>query len=236
MTFRQFMPNLATMLTLTSGLVAIEAARAARWDVSLGLILLAMVADGIDGPLARRLGATSSMGEQLDSLADVIAFAVAPAFLFSTYFVGTATPIRLGVALAFVLAGAFRLARFHAQPLQGAFSGLPTTVAGPLLAVTVAGPFGASVREAGAVGLGLATLMVCPHPFPTLARSPRWFLPAMLAALLPVALWPQIETLAIVAALTLGAYVLWSIVIQIVNDDTRGRDVEEVRRVVGRLP
>ncbi len=236
MRFRQLLPTLATTLTLTSGLVAIEAARAGSWDVSLGLILLAMLADGVDGPLARRLGATSTLGEQLDSLADVIAFSVAPAFLFSTYYVGTATPVRLGVALAFVLAGAFRLARFHAQPIRGAFSGLPTTVAGPLLGVTVAGPFGVGVREAGAVGLGLAALMVCHHPFPTLARSPRWFLPAIIAALLPVGLWPQIETLAIVAAVTLGAYVLWSLIIQIVNDDGPGTDVEEVRRVVGRLP
>ncbi len=236
MKFRQLLPTLATMLTLTCGLVAMEAARVGSWDLSLGLILLAMVADGVDGTLARRLGATSTMGEQLDSLADVIAFAVAPAFLFSTYYVGTPAPVRLGAALAFVLAGAFRLARFHAQPIRGAFSGLPTTVAGPLLGITVVGPFGVSVREAGAVGLGLAALMVCHHPFPTLARSPRWFLPAMVAALLPLGLWPRIETVAIVAAVTLGAYVLWSIVIQIVNDDAQAGDVEEVRRVVGRLP
>jgi len=58
----------------------------------------------------------------------------------------------------------------------------------------------------------------------------------MIAALLPVAFWPQIETLAIVAAVSLGAYVLWSVGIQVVNDDVRGGNVEETRHVVGRLP
>lgn len=233
---RQSVPALATMVTLASGLAAIEAARVGRWDISLGLILLAMVADGVDGPIARRLHATSEMGGQLDSLADIVAFAVAPAFLFSTHYAESPAPVRLGVALAFVLAGAYRLARFHAQPTPGAFSGLPTTVAGPLLGITVGGPFETSMREAGAVGLALAALMVCHHPFPTLARSRRWFLPAIFAALLPVALWPRIETLAIIGAITLGAYVFWSLVVQVVTDDVRRTDVDEVRRVVGRLP
>ena len=236
MTFRQSLPTAVTMITLACGVAALEATRAGVYDLALRLILLAMVADGVDGALARRLRGTSPMGEQLDSLADIVTFGVAPAFLFSTYHGGAPAPVRFGVALAFVLTGAYRLARFHAQPAHGVFCGLPITVAGPLLAVTVAGPLSAGAREAGAVALGLAVLMVCRHPFPTFARSSRWLLPAIAAVSLPVALWPRVETLAAVAGLTLGAYVVWGLVGPLVRDDVRGMDAEEVREVVGRIP
>jgi CDP-diacylglycerol--serine O-phosphatidyltransferase len=233
------LPAVVTMVTLTCGLAALEAARVGAWELALRLILLAMVADGVDGPLARRLRATSPMGRQLDSLADVVAFGAAPAFLFSTYYGGAPDPVRLGVALAFVLAGAYRLARFHAQPPEGVFRGLPITAAGPLLTVTVAGPFGAGAREAGGVGIGLAALMVCHHPFPTLGQSRRWLLPGIAAASLPVALWSWGETLAIVTALTLGTYVVWGVVRGLVSrdgdNDVRGID-KEVREVVGPRP
>lgn len=240
-TFRQSLPAMVTMVALTCGLAAIEAARVGAWELALRLILLATIADGIDGPLARRLRVTSPMGQQLDSLADIVAFGAAPAFLFSTYYSGAPAPFRFGVALAFVLAGAYRLARFHTQLTEDVFRGLPVTVAGPLLTVTVAGPFGAGVWEAGGVGIGLAALMVCHHPFPTLAQLRRWLLPAIAAASLPVALWPRDETIAGVTALTLGAYVVWGVVRGLVirdvdvDNEVRGID-EEVREVVEPRP
>ena len=229
MTFRQSLPSLVTMVTLACGLATLEAARVGEWELALRLVLLAAVADGVDGILARRLRACSAMGEQLDSLADVIAFGAAPAFLFSTYYGGASGWVRFGVALAFVLAGAYRLARFHARPANGVFCGLPITVAGPLLALAVAGPFGAGAPEAGLAGLGLAALMVSHHPFPTFARSRGRLLPAIAGASLPVALWPRVETLAILAALALGTYLVWGLVSQVVTDDGMpGRSVEEV--------
>ncbi|CAA9543494.1 MAG: CDP-diacylglycerol--serine O-phosphatidyltransferase [uncultured Thermomicrobiales bacterium] len=235
MTFRQSLPMAVTMLTLACGLAALEAARTGAWDASLRLILLAAIADGVDGPLARWLGATSAMGEQLDSLADMVAFGIAPAFLFSAYYDRVPDAVRFGGALVFVLAGAYRLARYHAQPTDGAFCGLPITVAGPLLTATVAGPFGAGAREAGAVGIGLAALMACHHPFPPFAQPRRWLLPAIAAASLPVALWPRGETLAVVVALTFGLYVVWGLVGRVVNDDVPRID-GEVREVVGPRP
>lgn len=235
-TFRQSLPAMVTMVALTCGLAAIEAARVGAWDVALRLILLAMVADGVDGPLARRLRVTSPMGQQLDSLADIVAFGVAPAFLFSTYYDQAPAAGRFGVALVFVLAGSYRLARFHAEPSEGVFRGLPITASGPLLAVTVVGPFGVGAWEAGSVGSGLAALMVCHHPFPTLALLRRWLLPAIAAASLPVALWPRVEVLAVVTTATLGSYVVWGVVRGLVSPDAgneaRGID-EEVREVVG---
>ena len=231
MTLRQALPTAVTMVALACGLAALEAARVSAWDLSLRLILLAAVADGVDGMLARRLRATSAIGEQLDSLADIIAFGAAPAFLFSAYYDG-AFPLRLGAALAFVLAGAYRLARFHAQLSQSAFCGLPITAAGPLFAVAVAGPFGLGMREAGAIGIGLVALMISHHPFPQVGRSRRWLLPAVAGASLPVVLWPQVETVAVVAALTLVTYVAWGVVGQVVaHDGMPATGVEEVRDI-----
>ena len=241
---RQSLPAVVTMAALTCGLAAIEATRAGAWDLALRLILLAAVADGVDGVLARRLRATGALGAQLDSLADIIAFGVAPAFLFSTYHGEMPGPVRLGIALAFVLAGAYRLARFHAQPSDGHFCGLPVTVAGPLLAVAVVGPFGVGAGGGGSIAVGLAALMVCHHPFPTFARSRSRLLPAVAAAALAVAVWPRVETVAIVAALALGAYVVWGLAGRMVEggapgidvEGACGIDVERVKEVVGPAP
>ncbi len=238
-TIRQSLPAVLTMVTLTCGLAALEAVRVGAWDLALRLTLLATVADGVDGPLARRLGATSQMGRQLDSLADVVAFGAAPAFLFSTYYGTAPHPVRFGVALAFVLASAYRLARFQSKSAESVFCGLPITAAGPLLTVIVAGPFGAGAREAGAVGIGLAALMACHHPFPTLAQSRQWLLPVIAAASVPIVLWPRGEALAVVTALTVGTYVVWGavrgLIGQDVDNDVRGID-EGVREVVGPRP
>jgi CDP-diacylglycerol--serine O-phosphatidyltransferase len=213
---------MVTMVALACGLAALEAARLTAWDFALWLILLAAIADGVDGMLARQLWATSAMGEQLDSLADIVAFGTAPAFLFWTHYGGAPGALRFGVAFAFVLAGAYRLARFHAQPTEGAFRGLPITVAGPLLALAVAGPFGLGARGAGSIGIGLAALMVHDHSFPTFAPSRRWLLAAIAAASVLVGFWPRVETLAIVAVLTLGTYTVWGLIGQAGKDEALG--------------
>ena len=107
-TRRQWPPALMTMLTLTCGFAALEAARSDRWLTAALLIMLAALADGLDGTLARALHGVCDMGAQLDSLADVVAFGVAPAFIFVAHTTELPPGIRFGVALAFVLAGAFR--------------------------------------------------------------------------------------------------------------------------------
>lgn len=211
-TLRQLVPALVTMVVLASGLAAIEATRAGAWDFALRFVLLAVVADGIDGPLARRLGVAGPMGKQLDSLSDIIAFGVAPAFLFATFYSGMFDPLRYAVAFIFVAAGVYRLARFHSQPGNGNFHGLPITAAGALLAVTVAGPFTAEGLIAGGAAIALALLMVGRHPFPKFSQW-RWtLLPAIVAAAVPILLWPGVDTLAIVAGVFFGLYVLWSFI------------------------
>ena len=211
MTLRQLAPALVTALTLSCGVAALEAVRVEHWTLALWLILAAAVADGVDGMLARRLQAVSAMGTQLDSLADIIAFGVAPAFLFATYYSAAPGWVRFGVALSFVLAGAYRLARFHAHPTPSIFHGLPITAGGTLLALIVTGPFGAGVWDATIAGLMLIVLMVCRHPFPKVGAARQWLLPALAIASLPIVLWPRAETLTMVAGFLLASYVLWGL-------------------------
>jgi CDP-diacylglycerol---serine O-phosphatidyltransferase len=221
------LPSLVTMITLTCGLAAIEAARTGNWDWALRLILLATIADGIDGALARQLKATSPMGEQLDSLADIVAFGAAPAILFVTVFSSAPAPLRYGVGVFFVLSGAYRLARFHAVPADGVFLGLPITAGGALMALIAAGPFGLNHWWAAALATGTALLMVCRIPFPKLSRMKPNPIGMMIVASIPILLWPGVETVAIVAAIFAGAYVIWGLVRRIEFDDEIPSMVDE---------
>src|SRR5919202_6281689 len=96
---RNLVPSFVTAVALSCGLAALEATRMGAWDWTLRLILLAAVADGVDGALARQLHSTSPLGGQLDSLADIVAFGAAPAFLFESYFSAAPPLIRFGAAL-----------------------------------------------------------------------------------------------------------------------------------------
>ena len=76
---RELIPQTITVLALACGLGAFEAASTGQWAWSFRLILLAGVFDGADGVLARRLAVAGPMGQQLDSLSDVVTFGAAPA-------------------------------------------------------------------------------------------------------------------------------------------------------------
>ncbi len=114
--------------------------------VSGFLILLATVFDGLDGAVARALGVQSSLGEQLDSLADLTAFGVAPAFLlykislfqivipFSLFDYPKSFPLGMLVAAIYPMATAFRLARFNIGHSPNSFTGLPSPIAGLFVA------------------------------------------------------------------------------------------------------
>lgn len=108
--------------------------------------MLAAIFDGLDGPLARLLKSQSQLGEQLDSLADLTTFGLAPGFLMYKIYLyevviqkatfGTPWDLPIGMAIAaiFPLCAAFRLARFNVAHDPGSFVGLPSPVAGLLIA------------------------------------------------------------------------------------------------------
>lgn len=108
-------PNLITTAALLSGFYSIIASMDGHYLHAIYAIFLSACLDGLDGRVARAIGAQSPFGEQLDSLSDLIAFGLAPAILmysFSLHGLG-----RIGLACCFVYTAcaAFRLARFNVQ-------------------------------------------------------------------------------------------------------------------------
>src|SRR4051812_37105774 len=71
-------PNMITIAGLCCGLSAVRYAMLERWELSVAFIIAAALIDGMDGRVARMLGATSMFGAQLDSLSDFLCFGVAP--------------------------------------------------------------------------------------------------------------------------------------------------------------
>lgn len=133
-------PNLITSLNLVSGFIAIIFA--SRGDIvsASWLILAAMVFDYLDGFSARLLNAYSDMGKELDSLADIVSFGIAPAMIIFHLLGNTIAPDSLmllsedpgNFILMFLPAimpvcAALRLARFNIDTTQATtFRGLPT--------------------------------------------------------------------------------------------------------------
>lgn len=132
---KTWIPNLLTSLNLFAGLMAIMLTITSHNYLAALLIWGAAVFDGADGRVARRLNATSDFGRELDSLADLVSFGVAPAILFyHVAFFDSPWWIYLVTGL-FPVAGALRLARFNVQNVSGYFVGLPIPAAGGLLAL-----------------------------------------------------------------------------------------------------
>lgn len=108
-------PNLITTMSLLSGFFSILASTQGHFYQASLAIFLSAILDGADGRVARMLNAQSPFGEQYDSLADMLAFGIAPAILIYSF---ALTPLgRIGIACAFVFTAcaAFRLARFNVQ-------------------------------------------------------------------------------------------------------------------------
>lgn len=138
-------PNAVTLLNLLSGAIAMMLASGGQTGTACYFILLAAVFDFLDGLVARWLGVHSSIGEQLDSLADMVSFGLAPAFLLFQHLryiqpvhgemlslnnLSVATWLGLGVPFLITLCAALRLARFNTDVRQkDSFIGVPTPAA-----------------------------------------------------------------------------------------------------------
>ncbi|MFB2551111.1 CDP-diacylglycerol--serine O-phosphatidyltransferase [Ensifer soli] len=110
---RLIIPNLITVLAICAGLTGIRLAFENRIELAVGMVLLAAFLDGIDGRVARLLKATSKFGGQMDSLADIVNFGVAPALVLYVYVLDQARSFGWIAALIYVIAAGLRLARFN---------------------------------------------------------------------------------------------------------------------------
>src|ERR1043166_1674359 len=130
-----FLPNLLTAGNLFCGFVAltkIVEADISNGDfqqikVALGFILLACIFDLFDGRVARMGGVDSPFGREFDSLADLISFAAAPAFLVHRVVLRDVFPVHpeMGwfIASIYLICGPFRLARFNCLAVMGGGGG-----------------------------------------------------------------------------------------------------------------
>ncbi|WP_441291542.1 CDP-diacylglycerol--serine O-phosphatidyltransferase [Sorangium sp. KYC3313] len=229
------LPNLITLSSVFCGFDAVRLSASARSDDDLQraalLILLAMLADTLDGRVARMTRTESAFGAQLDSLADLVSFGVAPALLVYQWSLH-----RLGLAgvlggSVFAACGAIRLARFNVLSMGEAggppsppryIVGLPVTgAAGVLIAIVMTRRgAGGQLGGAGVAPAVLATtllvsmLMVSTlrfRSFKDLRPGPRTLLATALA-LGSSALLSFRWGLAPVLAWGLGVYVLLGVV------------------------
>ena len=117
-------PNVVTCIGLTAGLLSVSEAVGGRFESAAWWVIICMLLDKADGTVARLLKASSRFGMELDSLADLICFCVAPAVLVLCVLAGPGrnpgleqtalylTGVYAGCFL-FVIMGALRLAKFN---------------------------------------------------------------------------------------------------------------------------
>jgi len=135
------LPSMLTVSNLLCGYASVVYSTRGDFDTAAVLIGVAMVVDTLDGFFARLTHSQSAFGAELDSLADVVSFGVAPAILAFTW--GLWPLGRLGWAAGFVYvtAAAMRLARFNIQGMAATdkryFAGLPSPAAASVTASTV---------------------------------------------------------------------------------------------------
>ncbi|MCX7780073.1 MAG: CDP-diacylglycerol--serine O-phosphatidyltransferase [Negativicutes bacterium] len=136
---RSLIPNALTALNLVLGVFAIITTFHGDYFTASLLVFSAMIADGLDGRVARAFGVSSDFGKELDSLCDLVSFGVAPAFLAYVFLLKDFGWTGAVSAAAFATCGALRLARFNVNTgkVKGYFMGLPIPASGCVVATFV---------------------------------------------------------------------------------------------------
>jgi CDP-diacylglycerol--serine O-phosphatidyltransferase len=132
------LPNLLTTSALFAGFFTIVSVMKNQFEMAAIAIFVAMIADSLDGRVARLTNTQTAFGAQYDSLSDMVAFGIAPASVIYGW-----SLIKLGkvgwlVAFLYAAATALRLARFNTQVVDKRyFQGLPSPAAAALIASLV---------------------------------------------------------------------------------------------------
>lgn len=146
---RYLAPNLITLSSMIFGLVSLWSSSHGNASLAAWMIIYAVLTDRIDGLVARALKATSELGMQLDSFADMLNFGVAPAFLVLSYVSsrveyyqhGAGHYLLFAACGAYMLCAVFRLARYNVisddEIPTKIFFGFPTTLTGGLIAIWI---------------------------------------------------------------------------------------------------
>ncbi len=134
------LPNLFTTGSLFAGFYGMVASIDGDYRSAAIWILVSSIFDGLDGKVARLTGTTSKFGVEYDSLADLVAFGVAPGILMYSWALRPFGRLGWLAAFLFVVCGALRLARFNVQVAtveSKRFVGLPIPAAASIVSATV---------------------------------------------------------------------------------------------------
>jgi CDP-diacylglycerol--serine O-phosphatidyltransferase len=194
------LPSIFTIGNLFFGFAAVIRALHHDVDTAVELIVVAGILDALDGRIARLTGSCSAFGAELDSLADLVSFGLAPAVIaYQWGLVPHGQPFL--AAFAFVLAAAVRLARFnvHSHETDGSFfAGLPSPAAAGMVVSVVA------LHPASPVGDAAAVLV----PGVLLLAGALMVSPIRYASFKRVNLRPRPSQVAIVAVVALALIAL----------------------------
>ncbi|SFR86737.1 CDP-diacylglycerol--serine O-phosphatidyltransferase [Marinobacter daqiaonensis] len=153
------LPNSLTTASLFSGFYAIVAAANGMFDNAAIAIFVSMILDGLDGRVARMTNTQSKFGEEYDSLADMVAFGVAPGLVAFFWSLNSLDQVGWAITFIYLAGAALRLARFNTQigsVDKKYFVGLPS----PSAAAVVAGLVWCFHEYEPATWLTLMTIIV----------------------------------------------------------------------------
>lgn len=131
------LPNLFTTGSLFAAFYSIVASQQANYEAAAIAIFIGMIADGLDGRIARMTNTQTAFGAEYDSLSDMVTFGVAPALLYYSWSLHNFGKLGWLISFIYTAAVALRLARFNTQ-IETAdkryFQGLSCTMAGAFMA------------------------------------------------------------------------------------------------------
>ncbi|MXY04373.1 MAG: CDP-diacylglycerol--serine O-phosphatidyltransferase, partial [Gammaproteobacteria bacterium] len=131
------LPNIITTGALFSGFYATIAGMNGRFGAAVLAIAAAIALDTADGRIARLTRTQSQFGAQYDSLSDLVAFGVAPAFVAFSWGLSSLGQVGWVLTFLYVACTALRLARFNTQSDLSSFTGLPSPAAAAVIACTI---------------------------------------------------------------------------------------------------
>lgn len=218
-------PNLITVTGIFCGFLSIIFSIRGDFAYAARCIALAIILDGLDGRIARRLNACSPFGLEFDSLSDQVAFGVAPAVLaYQWAFANTAEDFGILVSFLVVACAATRLARFNITSLSPSpsrqFQGLPSPGAAAAIAsfvylVPEAQTSAKMVTIAMCYTVLVSVLMVSSIPYPSVkhiklkATNPRLILAILSAAV--AFTWYNIKLVIFLGCViyVLSGFIMW---------------------------
>jgi CDP-diacylglycerol--serine O-phosphatidyltransferase len=227
------LPTLFTVGNIFCGFSSMLFAARGDFGRAAILIVIAGILDALDGRIARLTGTTSEFGLEFDSLADIVSFGTAPAFLAYRWALVDLGRLGWVVAFLYVVCAAMRLARFNIRSADGSrrfFAGLPSPPAAGLIACIVFAfpePPASSMAAIGAsvvVLLG-AVLMISKVRYRSFKeidlrnRRSYMYVLAIAAILAAILLQPRESLLILACAYVLSgptAY-LWGLVVRLVG-------------------